>query len=258
MPWPNFTELSFGYCFLRELESLYTPTGKFPMAPDFISQNDEKLKGYDTEVMVGTSPLFFQFKRSFILTTANATPFKDRSFSSLPIFRMHYHDNDLYSQHKALLAWEASGHAVYYVTSQIADHHELSALAISETIIEEGSVLFFPSEATPPNYSEDHCICYTKNSPHGVIYSEKARVFKRRIRSIFDHFAQLPNSADRNERDNETEARFAFNEILNLTQSEKLRGYLKKIDDPVKALSIAAFLILNVNLTYVRTGIVKP
>ena len=49
MAWPDFTELSFGYCFLRELESRYTHGGRFPKAPDFISQHEEATEGYDVE-----------------------------------------------------------------------------------------------------------------------------------------------------------------------------------------------------------------
>ena len=50
MPWPDFSELSFGFSFLREFEREHTPGGFFPSAPDFISQNDEAALGYDVEV----------------------------------------------------------------------------------------------------------------------------------------------------------------------------------------------------------------
>ena len=73
MPWPDFTELSFGYCFLREFESQHVSGGQFPKGPDFISQYDEATKGYDVEVAIdNATPAFLQFKRSFVLTTRNA------------------------------------------------------------------------------------------------------------------------------------------------------------------------------------------
>jgi hypothetical protein len=44
MPWPGFSELSFGFGFLREFERQHAPDGSFPSAPDFISQNEEAKK----------------------------------------------------------------------------------------------------------------------------------------------------------------------------------------------------------------------
>jgi hypothetical protein len=252
MPWPNFTELSFGYCFLRELEQLYTPTGKFPTAPDFISQHKEKSAGYDVKVLLGTKPFFFQFKRSFRLTTANARPMQDGHFSSLPIFRMHYHDNDHYAQHKALVSLESSGNEVYYVTSQISNHDELSILATTDHVVDSGAALFSPIEATPPNYTEDHCICFTKSSAFAVVYSQEPRVFQRKAISVQEHFAAHESTVDRSLDENRRDAKLTVSELLKLTKSTKLRTYIKTIDDPISALSIAAFLILGASLTYLR------
>lgn len=55
MPWPDFTELTFGFAFLRELEQNYVHGGRFPKAPDFISQGAEATKGYDVEVAIDGS-----------------------------------------------------------------------------------------------------------------------------------------------------------------------------------------------------------
>ena len=52
MPWPDFTELTFGYVFLREFERYYVHGGRFPKAPDFISQGEEATKGYDVEIVI--------------------------------------------------------------------------------------------------------------------------------------------------------------------------------------------------------------
>ena len=63
MPWPDFTELTFGFAFLCELEQKYTPGGRFPNAPEFISQRAEATRGYDVEVTLdGTTPTFFSDK----------------------------------------------------------------------------------------------------------------------------------------------------------------------------------------------------
>ena len=47
MPFPDFSELTFGYAFLREFEKQYTRNGSFPAAPDFITQAAEATLGYD-------------------------------------------------------------------------------------------------------------------------------------------------------------------------------------------------------------------
>ena len=47
--------------------------GKFPKAPDFISQGAEATKGYDVEVTLdGSTPVFIQLKRSYVLVQKNA------------------------------------------------------------------------------------------------------------------------------------------------------------------------------------------
>jgi hypothetical protein len=59
MPGPDFTELSFGYCFLREFESRYVYGGALLKAPHFISQYRKATKGYDAEIAVdGEIPVF--------------------------------------------------------------------------------------------------------------------------------------------------------------------------------------------------------
>jgi hypothetical protein len=119
MPWPDFSELSFGFAFLREFER-NTPAGKFPLAPDFISQSEEAAKGYDVGVLSGSTPVFLQFKRSYVLTTARANEIQSGEFSTLPLFRMHLRKKDQYRQHTALQKLEQDGNVVFYVTSQIA------------------------------------------------------------------------------------------------------------------------------------------
>src|SRR5260370_29667531 len=106
MPWPDFSELSFGFAFLREFERNNACGGSFRSAPDFISQNDEAIKGYDVAVLGGSTPVFFQFKRSFVLTTVLAKEIKNGNFSILPLFRMHLRQKNAYRQHVALQALE--------------------------------------------------------------------------------------------------------------------------------------------------------
>jgi hypothetical protein len=86
MPWPDFSELSFGFAFLREFERQHATKGSFPSAPDFISQNVEARKGYDVSVVDGSTPVFFQFKRSFVLTTRRAKEIFKEEISKTPCF----------------------------------------------------------------------------------------------------------------------------------------------------------------------------
>jgi hypothetical protein len=103
VPWPDFSELSFGFSFLREYERLHAPGGEFPSAPDFISQADEASLGYDVEAALADStPVFFQFKRSFVLTTSRANEIQNGDFSGPFLYRMHLRKKENYRQHKAL------------------------------------------------------------------------------------------------------------------------------------------------------------
>ena len=92
MAYPDFSELSFGYCFLRELETRHTHGGRFPKAPDFISQYDEGTKGYDVEVaMDGAIPLFIQLKRSEVMTRSHAGEFGTPWFPAKPVYAAQLH-----------------------------------------------------------------------------------------------------------------------------------------------------------------------
>ena len=108
MPWPDFTELTFGYVFLREFEQNYVYGGRFPKAPDFISQWDEATKGYDVEIaMSDATPVYLQLKRSYVLVRRNAKEIRDGTYSAPNVYRMHLHKNGHYRQHKALQDLEA-------------------------------------------------------------------------------------------------------------------------------------------------------
>lgn len=92
MPWPDFTELSFGFCFLREFERHYVAGGSFPRAPDFISQYREATEGHDVEIALQDStPVFLQFKRSMVLTRRNAIEIIDGHHADPDVYRMYLH-----------------------------------------------------------------------------------------------------------------------------------------------------------------------
>lgn len=93
MPWPDFTELSFGYCFLREVENRYVSGSASPKAPDFIRQYTEATEEYDVEIAIdGATPVLLQFTRSFGLNTRNAKKIQDGHYASPKIYRMNLHN----------------------------------------------------------------------------------------------------------------------------------------------------------------------
>jgi hypothetical protein len=101
LPWPDFTELSFGFCFLREFERQYVAGGSFPRAPDFISQYKEATEGHDVEIALEDStPVFLQFKRSMVLTRRNAREITCGDYADPKIYRMYLHKKDDYRQHE--------------------------------------------------------------------------------------------------------------------------------------------------------------
>ena len=182
MPWPDFTELTFGYAYLRELERKYAPGSAFPLAPDFISQNVEAEKGYDVEVtLAGASPLFIQFKRSFVLTRHNAKEVQDGTYGAPQVFRMHLHKRGAYRQHKALQRLEAAGSEVQYVTSQIYTRPEFNNAFAQQRIVSHASAHFLPSEITLPDYTDGHHVSFKAADAHGYLYSEEGVQFPRKI-----------------------------------------------------------------------------
>jgi hypothetical protein len=181
MPWPDFSELSFGYSFLREFERSYSPGGAFPAAPDFISQADEASLGYDVEAALeGAAPVFFQFKRSFVLTIKSAKEVKCGDFAECPLFRMHLREKNGFSQHRALVDLESSGSRVFYVTSQIGSSEELSKCYVNRSVVDFASALFFPSEIILPNYHEPHHVTFQADEPFFMLYSAEGIRSERR------------------------------------------------------------------------------
>lgn len=182
MPWPDFTELSFGFAYLRELERRHASGRAFPLAPDFISQNDEAEKGYDVKVTLdGAAPLFIQFKRSFVVTRNNGREILDGTFARPQVFRMNLHKRGAYRQHKALQRLESAGHDVQYVTSQIYLDREFQTAFADHRILSHASAHFLPSEIELPDEVDDHHVSFKSEDAFGYVYSDKPRQFPRKL-----------------------------------------------------------------------------
>lgn len=252
MAWPDFTELTFGYAYLRELERLYAPGGSFPLAPDFISQNDEADRGYDVEVLLdGATPLFIQFKRSFVLTRSNAREIQDGTYSRPRVFRMHLHKRGAYRQHKALQALEAAGNEVQYITSQIYKRREFGDAFANQRIIADASAHFLPSEIVLPDYTHEHHVSFRAQDTYGYVYSQEGVQFSRRIGN-HDAWASHVRERRRSSKDNRKALEKAVDVMsADLPRRSELRRLLKSRPLEQKA-SILAYVTLDAQLAFVR------
>lgn len=271
MPWPDFTELTFGYAYLRELERRNAVGGAFPLAPDFISQNDEADKGYDVEVTLdGATPLFIQFKRSFVLTRSNAKEVLDGTYDGPQVYRMHLHKRGAYRQHKALQRLEADGHDVQYVTSQIYTQRQFQDAFALQRIVSSASAHFLPSEIVLPDYIADHHVSFKAEDAHGHVYSDEARQFARKLFN-FDAWASRVRERRRSYKENLQAlekavqlmsldlprqipvARATSGEAIRLQPT--LRGRIGRLlrSKPIEQkASILAYLTLDAQLIFVR------
>lgn len=247
MGWPDFSELSFGFAFLREFERRYTPGGSFLRAPDFISQAEEATKGYDVSVLADTAPVFLQFKRSFVLTTRNANEVKRGHFASLPVYRMHLHPNGQYRQHRALQDLEAKGFEVYYVTSQVESHNQLSNAYLARQVVDEGAALFLPSEITLPDLVKHHHVSFRADLDTGYVYSEQGHLFERaaptweRAQSLLSEKRRTPDA------NIATLKKFVDNATRTNRSARRLAD---RLEDPVAAASVIAFSLYDLQLTF--------
>jgi hypothetical protein len=253
MPWPDFSELSFGYSFLREFERSYSPGGAFPAAPDFITQADEASLGYDVEAALeGAAPVFFQFKRSFVLTIKSAKEIKCGDYAECPLFRMHLREKNGYSQHRALVDFESKGNTVYYVTSQISSREELSECYVEKSVVYSASALFSPSEIALPNYNEQHHVTFRADEPYGMIYSPEGVRFERRNSKVLDalqtSLPPLRRSAAAN--------RLHLEQLVTeLTPANPLAAQIaNRFSDVAVKASVLAFLVLDVQMTLFKGG----
>jgi hypothetical protein len=253
MPWPDFTELTFGYAFLREFEQRYVHGGHFPMAPSFISQYDEATEGYDVEIaLADCTPVFIQFKRSYVLTRKSATEIASGQYPDPRVYRMHLHKRGAYRQHKALQRLESAGNVVFYVTSQIYKGPEFAEHFANGTLVARASALFSPNEIILPDDRNDHHVSFKAEDLFGYVYSREGRQFERKFANA-DRWAPHIGEGRRSLDDN----RKALHTVV-----EDLREYVrprsrlaKLIDDrPVEQqASILAYFVLDAHLTFVRS-----
>lgn len=248
MPWPDFSELSFGFSFLREFERQCAPNGLFPSAPDFISQNKEAALGYDVEVaLAGSAPIFFQFKRSFVLTTRKAREIQKGQFTDPYLYRMHLHAKDNYRQHRALRKLEKDGNAVFYVTSQIPDSESLTGAYLAKNVVRDTAALFSPREIRLPTLGQDHHLTFRAQDSFAYVYSSEGRRFERHYPS-WERVRLLLDSRRRTINQNRSE----LEQIASrLAQDEPAAAQVaQRFEHPAIRASVLAFLTLDSYLTF--------
>lgn len=254
MAYPDFSELSFGYCYLRELESRYTHGGRFPKAPDFITQHAEATKGYDVEVALdGAVPLFIQLKRSEVMVGDYAREFGSPWFASRPAFRMNLRRRHAYAQHSALQDLETSGEQVIYATSQIEEPAELSAHCISGTVIASASAMFAPNEIQLPDLITTHHVSFYADKPWAVVFSEEGGHFERRFPRAEKWLSQLFNKP-RDRAGNQAAMRSVVQRIRSRFGPQVAGRDVTRLSDgnPVIEAAILAYFLLDAQLTFVK------
>jgi len=251
MPWPDFSELSFGYSFLREFERSYAPGGAFPAAPDFISQADEASLGYDVEAALdGAAPVFFQFKRSFVLTIKSAKEIKNGDFTECPLFRMHLREKNHFSQHRALVTLESAGNQVFYVTSQIGSSEELSQSYVENSVVDSAAALFAPAEIILPSHHESHHVTFRPDEAFGMLYSEEGSRFERRNSKARAAIQSALNPRRQSAGANRQHLESVVDSLM--FRSRYAGQIANRFSDVAVKASVLAFLVLDAQMTLYR------
>ena len=119
---PLISEFSYGYAITEEF--VRGIRGQLYGAPVFPSLRQEgKFGGYDVELPIRASPLFFQFKLSHFLTRSHSLQW---TLHRTPYYRMYLRPRRRSDQHRLLIDWEAQGNQVLYATPVFHTQDELS------------------------------------------------------------------------------------------------------------------------------------
>lgn len=171
---PRFTESTFAFAFTQELvKKLNLLT-----VPEFISQQAEKLKGYDVKFH-WKEPIFIQFKISDYLY--GPTSSERRLFKTEPYFRFKLHQDRrnkiVYNQHNLLCKLNKSNRHVYYCAPIFHKKSELNKY-FQNSNLSDNSVLFKPNQMGNVwrqskhrvVYNRDLSFCYFLSRPKKIEY----------------------------------------------------------------------------------------
>ncbi len=191
---PNFSELTFSFAFLSELQWFLwknTPAWHPWLFMNFLTVHEEIKIGADVVFDNGLTPIYIQFKRSGVIKGQKGRIPKELkpalsgnhqfTLNERPFYRMHLHKYKDYLQHFTLQAQEViASKRVFYVTSQVTDLSALQNCVANKSVFNVASAFFLPSEIIlptdvndPDDLKEDHWVSFSKNGSHKVVYSEK-------------------------------------------------------------------------------------
>jgi hypothetical protein len=251
LPWPDLSELTFGFSFLREFEQSFAPGGTFPKAPDFISQYDEATLGYDVNAWLDNStPVFFQFKRSFVVRSSLAKEITAGDFAGPILYRMHLRRKNDYAQHRALQDLETAGNAVFYITSQIESSADLTAAYTSGTVLDQAAAWFSPVEIALPNLTEDHWLTFRASDTTFRLYSEQGFAHERKYRNWSDSIG--PSLVARRRSTDQNLATLTQVVSRLAARDQEATRLARRFEHPAIQASILAFLTLDAQLTFFK------
>ena len=154
---PNFSELTFSFAFLSELQWFLWKNTNAWFFMNFLTVHQEVNIGADVVFDNGLTPIYIQFKRSGVIKGQKGrtpkelkpAPSGGHQFTLIerPFYRMHLHKYKDYLQHFTLQAQEViANRRVFYVTSQIPDLSTLQNCVANKSVFSEASAFFLPSE----------------------------------------------------------------------------------------------------------------
>lgn len=253
MPYPDFSELTFGFAFLREFEREFCDDQHFPSAPDFITQHDEASLGYDVEAQYGAgTPVFFQFKRSFVVKSGHAlecqTARKD-DLKPYPFYRMNLRKKNAYDQHRLLRESEQDGNDVFYVTSQVEEPETLSLLYRDGQILNQATALFSPSDIPLPNDDQQHFVSFRADAPIAYLFSSDPEEVRRTLPPIRTLFLEKVKRRQYDPEGRAVRLRAMIDRLSGLDVAADTIA--DRFESPLARASILAMLVLDAQMTVV-------
>lgn len=176
MAWPNFSESTFAFALLREIEMKY---GALSFLPFFFTQPQEAFHGVDAALNLSGTLMLLQFKRSEVMSAA-AVEFTSGKFSNYPVFRMHLRRKNNFFQHNILQALEGVGLDVLYAASGAQDVAELNQQFLSATIVNNAG-LISPVDIVLPDTITNHHVSFDHVSPYFEVFSERGHRNRRTV-----------------------------------------------------------------------------
>lgn len=194
MAFPDFSEFSFGYALVRQIEEAL---GGQTVVPSFPTQPQEANKGYDVDFLSHGVPLFIQMKRSEVIWRKSCRECKDPSVTlSFPFFRMHLHRSNSFRQHFLMQDLEERGNIAIYCTSSIASKEQLDQHYFRGRTFDAAEI-FRPLEIILPSLDEAHHVSFNARAMQAFVCSEVARPFIRSVAGFDDLLSRLRAHIDR-------------------------------------------------------------